>query len=138
MFLFHVAVLSTRITAQVTVLKDKNISTKSASIFFGRLTLDEPVFSSFVVDIHEWLTLFHVIGGFVEHAVLESLTQNAQNRVVDKFVALPLLVGFEHAHLVVDIALVDGWNTTELLVVPGILFTVWFDNFFYGTENYAI
>jgi hypothetical protein len=107
----------------------------SSNSSFLQLTLDEPVLSSFVVGVHQRLTLAHMIRRLVQDAVLESLSQDAQDRVVDEFVASPLLVGFEHTHLVVDVALVDGGNATELFVVPRILLAVWLDDFFYGTRR---
>jgi hypothetical protein len=108
---------------------------KKYFFFQKKLTFGEPVFRSFVISVHQWLTLFHVIRCFIKHAILETLSQNVQDLVVNKFIASPLLVGFKHAHLVINIALIDGWNTTVFLVIPWILFTVWFDDFFYEKER---
>lgn len=76
-----------------------------------------------------------MIWSLVQHAVLKAHTKDGEDVVVDSLVALELLVGLEQAHRVVGVALVDGRHTTELLVVPRILFTVRLDDFFCGVEK---
>lgn len=99
------------------------------------LTLDEPVFGSSVVCVQKRSALRDVIRSFIQHAIFEALAQDVDDLVVDALVTLELSVGFENADLVVCVALVDGWNATELLVVPWILFTVRLDDFFCGREK---
>jgi uncharacterized protein (UPF0548 family) len=80
-----------------------------------------------------------VVWSLIQHAVLETHSQDGQDVVVDGLVALELLIGLEQANRVVRVALIDGRDAAELLVVPWILFTIRLDDFFYGMEkNYAI
>lgn len=57
---------------------------------------------------------------FVQDAILEALSHDVQNLVIDQLVALVLLVGFEDAYVVVGVALIDGRHATELLMIPRI------------------
>lgn len=72
----------------------------------------------------------------VQHAILESHAKNHENVVVDELIALELLVGLEYASLILGLALVDGRDATELLMVPRVLLLVRRYNFFCGCEKY--
>lgn len=61
-----------------------------------------------------------MIRRLVQDAVLEAFSHDVQNLILDQLVALELLVGFEVAHVVVGVALIDGRHATELLMVPRI------------------
>lgn len=48
------------------------------------LTLYEPIFSSFIILIPQWLAFHVMIGGFIQDTVFKPSSQNAQNFIVYK------------------------------------------------------
>lgn len=95
-----------------------------------RLTLDKPVFRSLFIRIQNSFAFHQMIWSLVQHTILETLTQNAQNFIVDHFVTTELLVRFEVTNWVVRVTLINCRNTTEFLMIPWIVLLIWFDDFF--------
>lgn len=79
------------------------------------------MFGALVIGVQQASAFDCMIWGLVEYTVFESLTQNAQDFVVDHLVTLKLLVGFEFADGIVCVTLVDGRHSTQLLVVPWVM-----------------
>lgn len=104
------------------------------------LTLGEPVLRCLFINFHQRRAPFHMIRSLVQHAIFKSVTKNRDDLVLNCLVALELNVGFEYANLVVCVALINRRNSSELFMIPRILFTIRLDDFFYGAgeKNYAI
>lgn len=69
------------------------------------------------------------------HTVLEAASHDRENVAVHHFIASELLISLELTHVVVSVAFIDCWDTTEFLVIPRIVLLIWCDNFLC---NYAI
>lgn len=96
-----------------------------------QLTLGEPILGSLFVCFHKWRALCNVIGCLVDHAILKTLSQNAEHFVVDHTITSELLICLEAADGIIRIAFVYGRNATEALVIPIRLLLVRLDNGLY-------
>lgn len=135
MLLLHVRGLRIGIAAQVAICQVRNIrymrrgNTLREKLSGGH-TLDEPVLGGLFVLLEQWLALDHMVGRLVQGAILEALPQDVQDLVVHHAIPPELLIRLEAADGIVCVALIDGWHTTEALMVPIRLLLIRFDNRF--------
>lgn len=95
------------------------------------LTFREPVGLGFLVVLQQWCALLYLIGCLIGNTVFEALTQNAEDFIVNQFVAFELHIGLPLAAWIIHVALIDGRHTVELLMIPWIVLLIWDNNRFY-------
>jgi hypothetical protein len=117
-------------------------------------TFAEPVGFSLLVGFINIRTLPFRVGTFKHNAVLVTDAKNCQDFRFDvpvgqnvislallcifnkifmapnSPIALELLIGFENAQDIIGVALVNGWNSTKLLMIPRVALPVWCHNLF--------